>query len=1024
MSLLTISRSAYRLFGSKNVSGFALTARSLSASTNLKDVLTDLIPKEQSRIKNFKQQYGKNTIGQITVDMVYGGMRGMKGLVYETSVLDPDEGIRFRGYSIPECQQLLPKAAGGAEPLPEGLFWLLVTGQVPTEEQVNWLSKEWAKRAALPSHVVTMLDNFPTNLHPMSQFSAAITALNSESSFARAYSEGVHKSKYWEFVYEDSMDLIAKLPCVAAKIYRNLYREGSSIGAIDSNLDWSYNFTNMLGYSDFQFTELMRLYLTIHSDHEGGNVSAHTSHLVGSALSDPYLSFSAAMNGLAGPLHGLANQEVLVWLTALQKELGGEVSDEKMRDYIWNTLKSGRVVPGYGHAVLRKTDPRYTCQREFALKHLPNDPMFKLVSQLYKIVPNVLLEQGKAKNPWPNVDAHSGVLLQYYGMTEMNYYTVLFGVSRALGVLAQLIWSRALGFPLERPKSMSTDGLMGLDNIMKSNIDKKFSAHYDAVEQELKSSTVGLVTLNDMKAKQEALVKEREKQLAKKEQSKELQLKLEKQKEKKRKEEQKRKIASLSFSPDDGEEEEEDEEKMEEEEEEDYTPVKKKKLGKNPDVDTSFLPDREREEEENRLREELRQEWERKQEKIKDEEGQYNSAVPSESPGGFEKGLQSAGVEQLMYIKEDLIIPHHHSFYDFIVTKARGKSGPLFSFDVHDDIRLVNDATVEKDESHAGKVVLRSWYEKNKHIFPASRWEPYDPEKKWDKYTLGADIVDAVRKSFFVQVQYNVKEPLDLHKADDSLAAAFSVGFLLTAFLAVVFAICWRKKKKKKAAKTKTPTDITAEYYDKPTEHQSPSVAIRANPPQLLICYSSSYDSAHVKVVLQLATFLQKHMGTKLNMTQEGDFGWYCRKIKESDFVIVICSKGLNHTHHNQNEVDEKANTSLAIIAMIGEEIFRAKSLGQDLSKYMTAIFEYSDMSDIPTMLNLASHYSLPKDLPLLFSHLHQVALQEPGFYLQIENISENNYSKLPAGQKRPLQWDGEVEVFWPQEMTGRCGHT
>uniref|UniRef100_A0A8C7MB93 Citrate synthase n=1 Tax=Oncorhynchus kisutch TaxID=8019 RepID=A0A8C7MB93_ONCKI len=385
---------------------------------------------------------------------------GMKGQVYETSVLDADEGICFRGYSIPECQQLLPKAPGLAEPLPDGLFWLLVTGQVPTEEQVNWLSKEWAKRAALPSHVVTMLDNFPTNLHPMSQFSAAITALNSESSFAQAYSEGVNKAKYWWEV--NSMDLIAMLPCVAAKIYRNLYREGSSIGAIDSSLDWSHNFTNMLGYRDATFTELMCLYLTIHSDHEGVNVSAHTSHLVGSALSDPYLSFSAAMNGLAGPLHGLANQEVLVWLTALQKEMGGEVSDEAMRDYIWNTLKSGRVVPGYGHAVLRKTDPRYTCQQEFAFKHLPDDPMFKLVHQLYKIVPNVLLEQGKAKNPWPNMDAHSGVLLQYYGMTEMNYYTVLFGVSRALGMLAHLIWSRALGFPLECPKSMSTNGLITL----------------------------------------------------------------------------------------------------------------------------------------------------------------------------------------------------------------------------------------------------------------------------------------------------------------------------------------------------------------------------------------------------------------------------------------------------------------------------------------------------------------------------------------------------------------------------------
>uniref|UniRef100_H9H093 Citrate synthase n=1 Tax=Meleagris gallopavo TaxID=9103 RepID=H9H093_MELGA len=399
-----------------------------TAATNLKDVLASMIPKEQARIKSFRQQHGSTAIGQITVDMVYGGMRGMKGLIYETSVLDPDEGIRFRGFSIPECQKLLPKAAGGEEPLPEGLFWLLVTGEVPTPEQL----------------------------------SAAITALNSESKFARAYAEGINRVKYWEFVYEDAMDLIAKLPCVAAKIYRNLYREGSSIGAIDPNLDWSHNFTNMLGYTDPQFIELMRLYLTIHSDHEGGNVSAHTSHLVGSALSDPYLAFAAAMNGLAGPLHGLANQEVLLWLTDLQKELGQDVSDEKLRDFIWNTLNSGRVVPGYGHAVLRKTDPRYTCQREFALKHLPKDPMFKLVAQLYKIVPNVLLEQGKAKNPWPNVDAHSGVLLQYYGMKEMKYYTVLFGVSRALGVLSQLIWSRALGFPLERPKSMSTAGLMQL----------------------------------------------------------------------------------------------------------------------------------------------------------------------------------------------------------------------------------------------------------------------------------------------------------------------------------------------------------------------------------------------------------------------------------------------------------------------------------------------------------------------------------------------------------------------------------
>lgn len=430
------------------------------SSDSLREVLATKIPVEQERVKKFRKEHGAFKIGETTIDMMYGGMRGIKALICETSVLDADEGIRFRGLSIPECQKVLPKADNGEEPLPEGLFWLLLTGEVPTKTQVKHLSCEWAERAALPQHVVTMLNNMPTSLHPMSQLSCAITALNHDSKFAKAYSQGVHKSKYWEHVYEDSMDLIAKLPVVAATIYCNTYRGGKGSKAIDPNADWSANFAKMLGYDDPKFTELMRLYLTIHSDHEGGNVSAHTVHLVGSALSDPYLSLAAGMNGLAGPLHGLANQEVLVWLMKMQKELGKNPSEEKIKDYVWKTLKSGQVVPGYGHAVLRKTDPRYTCQREFALKHLPNDELFQLVSKIYKVVPPILTETGKVKNPWPNVDAHSGVLLQYYGMKEMNYYTVLFGVSRALGVLASLIWDRALGLAIERPKSFSTDMLM------------------------------------------------------------------------------------------------------------------------------------------------------------------------------------------------------------------------------------------------------------------------------------------------------------------------------------------------------------------------------------------------------------------------------------------------------------------------------------------------------------------------------------------------------------------------------------
>jgi citrate synthase len=383
-------------------------------------------------------------------------MRGLPALIWDGSNLDAEEGIRFRGKTIPDIQKELPKAPGGSEPLPEALFWLLVTGEVPTQEQVTLLSKDWAARAAIPEFVEEILDRCPPTLHPMSQFSLAVTALNHDSAFAKAYQAGISKKEYWGPTFEDSMDLIAKLPNIAGRIYRNVYGQGK-LPSIDADKDYSYNLSKLLGFeSNPEFVELMRLYITIHSDHEGGNVSAHTGKLVGSALSDPFLAFGASLNGLAGPLHGLANQEVLLWLKKMQSKVGENPTNEQVKEYVWSTLKSGQVIPGYGHAVLRKTDPRYTAQREFALKHLPNDSMFKLVAQIYDIVPGILLEAGKAKNPWPNVDAHSGVLLTYYGLDQMGFYTVLFGVSRAFGVAAQLIWDRALGAPLERPKSFST----------------------------------------------------------------------------------------------------------------------------------------------------------------------------------------------------------------------------------------------------------------------------------------------------------------------------------------------------------------------------------------------------------------------------------------------------------------------------------------------------------------------------------------------------------------------------------------
>ncbi|XP_022953423.1 citrate synthase, mitochondrial-like [Cucurbita moschata] len=454
-SLTALSKLRSRVGQQSNLSNSVRWLQMQSSSDlDLQSHLRELIPEQQDRLKKFKAEHGKVQLGNITVDMVLGGMRGMTGLLWETSLLDPDEGIRFRGLSIPECQKLLPAAKPDGEPLPEGLLWLLLTGKVPNKEQVDALSKELQSRAIVPDYVYKAIDALPVTSHPMTQFATGVMGLQVQSEFQKAYEKGIHKSKYWEPTYEDSLNLIARVPLVASYVYRRIYKDGHIIPKDDS-LDYGGNFSHMLGFDSPQMQELMRLYVTIHSDHEGGNVSAHTGHLVASALSDPYLSFAAALNGLAGPLHGLANQEVLLWIKSVVDECGENITKEQLKDYVWKTLNSGKVVPGFGHGVLRKTDPRYTCQREFALKHLPDDPLFQLVSNLYEVVPPILTELGKVKNPWPNVDAHSGVLLNYFGLTEARYFTVLFGVSRSLGICSQLIWDRALGLPLERPKSVT-----------------------------------------------------------------------------------------------------------------------------------------------------------------------------------------------------------------------------------------------------------------------------------------------------------------------------------------------------------------------------------------------------------------------------------------------------------------------------------------------------------------------------------------------------------------------------------------
>jgi citrate synthase len=422
---------------------------------SLKDVLREKIEAHRPRTQKLVKEHGDVKIGEVTIAQAIVGARGVRFPVTDISCLDPMEGIRFRGKTIPEVMDELPKPKGKDYPYVEGFWYFLLTGEVPSQDDAETVVADFKKRRPVPQYVFDLLRALPRDTHPMTMFSAAITAMQRESKFAHFYRENFDRMTAWEPMYEDATDLLARLPTIAAYIYRMKYRSDTPI-APDPDLDLGGNFAHMMGI-DPPYDDVARMYFILHSDHESGNASAHTTHLVASTLSDAYYALSAGINALAGPLHGLANEEVLRWIQDVFEKLGGKVpTKEDLKKFLWDTLNSGQVIPGYGHAVLRKTDPRYSSQRDYCLKHLPDDALFKVVSGIYEVAPDILKEQGKAKNPWPNVDAQSGVIQWHYGLTEYEFYTVLFGVGRALGVLANITWDRALGYAIERPKSVTT----------------------------------------------------------------------------------------------------------------------------------------------------------------------------------------------------------------------------------------------------------------------------------------------------------------------------------------------------------------------------------------------------------------------------------------------------------------------------------------------------------------------------------------------------------------------------------------
>ena len=412
--------------------------------------LEEKIPDWRDDVRSLVSNSGSLTISKVTLKQAYGGMRGVTGLVCDTSSVSADTGLIIRGKPLLDIIEILP----------EEVLYLLLTGDLPNSAALKELQSNLQEHAVVPDYIWTILKSMPKDSHPMAMFNTAVLAMEKESVFRSHYDEGINKNDFWKPTLEDGIRLIAKLPALGAGVYRMRFEKGDLISP-DQSLDWGANYAHMLGLdnSDNNLKKLMRLYLMLHCDHEGGNASAFTSLTIGSTLSDLYYAVSGGLNALAGPLHGLANQECLKFVLEIKDEFGGAPPKKELEELCWNRLQNGRVIPGYGHAVLRCPDPRFTAFINFGKEHIKNDDVFSIVENLFEVVPKVLQKHGKAKNPWPNVDAASGALLYHYGLKEFSYYTVLFSISRSMGIISQIVLNRALGIPIMRPKSVTTNWL-------------------------------------------------------------------------------------------------------------------------------------------------------------------------------------------------------------------------------------------------------------------------------------------------------------------------------------------------------------------------------------------------------------------------------------------------------------------------------------------------------------------------------------------------------------------------------------
>jgi citrate synthase len=411
----------------------------------LENKLQQILPAYVDDVVRLRREHGGTNIGSVSFAQAAGGMRGVNALVCDTSSVDPECGLLIRGRPL---RELLDR-------LPEEIFWLLLTGEFPDEDELVDLQLQIGARHEVPAHVWRVLETMPANSHPMAMLSAGLISMHYDSAFAyRIWNK--RYSRFWALMLEDALRILGRLPVLAAGIYRIRYKKGPRLQP-SARLDLAGNLAHLLGLEDSEeVRRFMRRYLVVHSDHESGNATAYSTLTVASALNDAYYSLAAGMAALAGPLHGQAAKEALRFQRELLEKYVGMPTKRQLEDEVAQRLASGRLVHGFGHAVLRVEDPRYRALCHFGEEHFPDDELLRVACLLHDVVPDVLRRRTKVASPHANVDAISGAVLSHYGIVEPEFFTVLFGVGLSIGLLAQLVLARALDTPLMRPKSITS----------------------------------------------------------------------------------------------------------------------------------------------------------------------------------------------------------------------------------------------------------------------------------------------------------------------------------------------------------------------------------------------------------------------------------------------------------------------------------------------------------------------------------------------------------------------------------------